>query len=70
MVELADTGLESANSSTNSNANQAKVCVWVQALKPHTHTPIFDALALESALKSADSSSESAVSNTYTPVGM
>ena len=39
-------------------------------LKAHTHTPTFAASALESVLELADSSSESAVSNSDALVGM
>ena len=39
-------------------------------VKAHTHTATFAATELESALKSVDSSSESADSNTDAPAGM
>ena len=42
----------------------------LETFKAHTHTLTFAAWALESALESADSSSELADSNADAPVGM
>ena len=37
VVELADSGLKSADYSADSNANPVKVGGWMRAFKSHTH---------------------------------